>query len=105
MIDWNRVAELKQEVGAGDFGEVIALFLGEVEEELGALDSDGPPGGAALEASLHFLKGSALNLGFAAFSELCRKGEAAAGRGDARSVDLGEIRDCYAASRAEFLGG
>ena len=30
MIDWPRVKELKDEIGAEDFGEVVDLFLEEV---------------------------------------------------------------------------
>lgn len=101
MIDWHRVEELKEEVGADDFPEVVALFLAEVEDEIAALDDTGDA--AALEARLHFLKGSALNLGFAAFSEICHEGETAAANGDARAVDSGAIRSCYTASRAVFL--
>ena len=33
MIDWNRVAALREEVGAEDFDEVVELFLQEVDEE------------------------------------------------------------------------
>ena len=32
MIDWSRVNELRDEVGAEDFEEVVELFLEEVEE-------------------------------------------------------------------------
>lgn len=31
MIDWERVAELQSEIGADGFGEVLELFLDEVE--------------------------------------------------------------------------
>ena len=34
MIDWERVAELKDEVGDDDFAEIADLFLAEVEEQL-----------------------------------------------------------------------
>jgi len=101
MIDWDRVEELTDEVGADDLAEVVALFLGEVEEELAALDDTGDA--PALEARLHFLKGSALNLGFAAFSEMCHAGETAAANGDAQAVDPAAIRSCFTASRAALL--
>ena len=32
MIDWARVSELRDEVGAEDFEEVVQLFLAEVED-------------------------------------------------------------------------
>ena len=65
MIDWPRVTELREEVGAEDFGEVVEIFLEEVEEVIGKLEG-GDRG--QLEQDLHFLKGSALNLGFDEFS-------------------------------------
>ena len=37
MIDWARVSELRDEVGAEDFDEVVELFLEEVEEAIAAL--------------------------------------------------------------------
>ncbi|MEM7075514.1 MAG: Hpt domain-containing protein [Pseudomonadota bacterium] len=99
MIDWARVAELRSEIGADDFGEVVDLFLEEVEAEVAGLT--GPVQG--LEARLHFLKGSALNLGFDRFSRLCQDGEVRAAGGDGQSVDLAAIRDAYTQSRTQFL--
>lgn len=99
LIDWAKVNELCEEVGAEDFDEVVEIFLEEVEETLACVGQDG----RCLEHDLHFLKGSALNLGFAHFSDLCRDGESAAkdGRGD--TVNVQEIQNSYAASRAMFL--
>ena len=37
MIDWARVSELRHEVGAEDFDEVVELFLEEVDEAIAAL--------------------------------------------------------------------
>ena len=37
MIDWARVSEFHDEVGAEDFDEVVALFLEEVDEAIAAL--------------------------------------------------------------------
>ena len=79
MINWDRVAELREEVGVDDFAEIIELFLEEVDAIIELL-RDGQ-GLSDLEAHLHFLKGSALNLGFAKFAELCQAGETAAIRG------------------------
>jgi len=101
VIDWNRVAELRDEVGAEDFDEVVELFLAEVEEELSQLEDS--PDTAAMETRLHFLKGSALNLGFKAFSDLCESGETASRIGEAGKVDTEEVEACYQASKSEFL--
>ena len=103
MIDWNRVSELRDEVGPDDFGEVVELFLEEVECEMGPLRNSLDQ--QALEARLHFLKGSALNLGFSEFSERCQVGDTAAAKGRQSEVDIDAIRSCYDASKSEFLGG
>ncbi len=99
MIDWAKVLELRDEVGADDFDEVVELFLDEVEDTITHL---GTPG-RSLEHDLHFLKGSALNLGFSEFSELCRCGEAQAARGLDQEVDTGRIIACYRTSKMAFL--
>ncbi len=112
MIDWERVAELRSEVGEEAFAEVVELFLEEVQEvvdRLGAAArSDVPPEPDALAADLHSLKGSALNLGFAELARLCADGELRAAAGDAAGVELPGLLSCYADSRTAFvaaLGG
>ncbi len=101
MIQWSRVSELRNEIGEEDFEEVVELFLEEVDVvttrlRVGSNTDD-------LEQDLHFLKGSALNLGFAAFSALCQDGERMAASGRASEVNLNEILDGYEASRAVFI--
>jgi len=100
MIDWDRVRDLKSEIGETDFAEVVVLFLDEADEVVARLSCD--RGAAALEKDLHFLKGAALNLGFAQLAGLCQHGErrAAAGLTD---VDLDPVRAAYAVSRQTFL--
>lgn len=102
MIDWNRVSELREEVGPEDFDEVVDLFLDEVNEEIEKLRDR--PENAGLGSLLHFLKGSALNLGFVEFAKLCQAGEQAAAQGQAEQIDLEAIVASYIASRAEFAG-
>ena len=88
MIDWKRVADLRDEIGSEDFEEVLPLFL---EEVLGVMDTlRDAPDLSRLEEDMHFLKGAALNLGFEAFTNLC---------------SAGEIIDCFEASRATFDAG
>lgn len=101
MIDWNRVEELRSEVGAEDFMEVVDLFLEEVDEVIERLGHQS--GTDHLEQDLHFLKGSSLNLGFATFSSLCRDGEQAARTGQGTVIDLSQILTTYQSSRTEFL--
>lgn len=102
MIDWPRVRELKEEVGEDGFEEVIELFLEEVEEVITKLQSGDR---SQLEQDLHFLKGSALNLGFEKFSDLCLAGERMSAAGEANSVDLAGIINAYSQSKATFLSG
>lgn len=101
MIDWARVQRLRDEVGSEDFREVVALFLEEVDEVAARLRAGPDPG--RLEADLHFLKGSALNLGFADFGALCHAGEQRAAAGDAAAVDVAGLVAVYDRSRAAFL--
>ena len=101
MIDWERILELRDEVGAEDFGEVVELFLEEVEGVLDRLRVS--PDLSSLEEDFHFLKGSALNLGFAAFGSLCLAAEKASAEGRAVTVDIPQALECYAASKLVFL--
>lgn len=102
MINWSQVHALRSEVGEEDFDEVISLFLEEVQEVVDGLTS-APSDRSELESKMHFLKGSALNLGFDAFSSLCAEGEKNAAAGHAEDVDVGAVLACYSASRAMFL--
>ncbi len=103
MIDWDSVAELREEVGADSFEEVVALFFDEVDEVIERLKADRLRTG--LSDDLHFLKGSALNLGFIELAEQCRnEGRTIATKGPDR-VDLVALIDCYARSREKFLLG
>jgi len=101
MIQWSRVNELREEVGAEDFDEVVDLFLEEVEEVIGRLRRGSDP--ARLEQDLHFLKGSALSLGFSAFSDLCQNGERKSASGQAASVDVAEIVAGFDQSKSLFV--
>ena len=103
MIDWQRVGELRDEIGAEDFQEVVELFLEEVEEVVERLGAAPDPD--RYEEDMHFLKGSALNLGFQSFSGLCATGEQSAAAGQAQTVDLAGVLASYEASKAQFLAG
>ncbi len=101
MIDWTRVAQLREEIGAEDFSEVIEIFLEEVESAIAPLRQPCEP--SQLEAVLHFLKGSALNLGFETFAELCADGESKAALGYVAEIDLHAILESYSNSKVLFL--
>lgn len=100
MIDWVRVADLRSEVGEDSFAEVIELFLEETDEVAARLRRGS---GGSLRDDMHFLKGSALNLGFRDLAALCQEGERRAAAGAA--VDLTAVLDCYARSRDAFHAG
>lgn len=101
MIEWSRVDELVDEIGAEDFGEVVELFLDEVEESVKQLEGCGCDP-VVTEEQMHFLKGAALNLGFGALAQLCMKGEKSAASGQPEAVSPAEVRTCYESSREEF---
>ena len=95
MIDWARVNELREEIGAEDFIEVVDLFLEEADEVVGRF---GDLRDDEVGAAMHFLKGMALNLGFSAFAQLCQRGEA----GGAGSVARSDLVASYLASKQAF---
>lgn len=98
MIDWKRVAELREEVGVDDFDEVVDLFLEEVEETLAPLRAD--PICATPAPVLHALKGSAWNLGFQPVGDICEALEQAV---DGTSMDLGAVIAAFDKTRDVFL--
>ena len=102
MIAWDRVDELRNEIGADDFDEVVALFLEEADEVILRISIGA--GAKALECDLHFLKGAALNLGFVNFANLCQDGERRAAVGDL-AVDLAQVCASYQASKHAFASG
>lgn len=102
MIDWDRVAELRDEIGAESFDEVIDLFLSEADEVILRLRPDA--GAKALESDCHFLKGAALNLGFKTLAAQCQLREMQAARGQ-DVADLAVVSDIYQKSRQALLAG
>lgn len=100
MIDWERVADLKAEVGTDGFDEVIALFLEETDEVITRLPA--ARDAVQLGRELHFLKGSALNLGFREMAQLCQDGERKIALGAADEVSLGALVALYRDSKARF---
>lgn len=103
MIDWDRVATLRHEIGADSFDEVITLFLEEVDAVVARLQRDGA--GPGLGQDLHFLRGGALNLGFSELGVLCQLGEQLVAGGAEARVDLDAILQLYVQSRGSFLAG
>lgn len=48
MIDWERVADLRSEIGDDGFDEVIALFLEETDEVIARLSARPDPRGSSV---------------------------------------------------------
>lgn len=96
MIDRTRVDELRDEVGIAEFAEVVQLFCEEVEETLTRVQAH--PSGA-LADDLHFLKGSALNIGMAEVGALCQKAEQTLRADSSASPDIAGIASAFCKAR------
>jgi histidine phosphotransfer protein HptB len=103
MIDWKRVDELREEIGADGFAEVADMFLEEADQAVLTLTAGLPAD--QVEAQLHFLKGSALNLGLSDLAAICQDGERRAAAGHGALVDLAEVARVYHRSRQTLMGG
>ena len=103
MIDWRRVAELRTEIGIDGFAEVAEMFLEEAEATVQTLVSGLAPD--EVEGQLHFLKGSALNLGLCDLAAICQSSERKASAGYAADVDMAAVAAIYQASRQALLDG
>jgi histidine phosphotransfer protein HptB len=103
MIDWKRVEELRNEIGADDFLEVTGMFMEEADQTIVALSGDLLP--REVEGQLHFLKGSALNLGLVELAAICQEGERQGAADHRATVDLTRVVAVYHASKVAFLGG
>lgn len=101
MLNTARIAELKSEVGEDDFAEVVEIFCEEVEEVLDAL-----PGTALtlVPEKLHFLKGSAFNIGMDDVGRLCSAEESRIKSSHGATPDIVAIVAAYHASKAELFG-
>jgi histidine phosphotransfer protein HptB len=100
-IDWPRVWELRDEIGASEFDEVVALFLSETEVMVDALAGAAPE---TLEEELHALKGAALNLGFTSLAALCATGERMAAEGRGAEVEVARVLRTFFRSRRALPG-
>ncbi len=104
MIDWDRLNALIDDVGADTLGEVLAVFIDEMDAEVRQLPAINDA--TALANALHTLKGTAANLGFVALADLCTDGEDRL-RTDDQPPEFPalahHVRTTYAASRTELL--
>ena len=100
MIDWDRILELTAEVGEDGITEIIEIFLEEMDEaleELAALSD-----ASQIADKLHFLKGSAQNIGLTDTGRLCERLEADAKSGDAPPTDVAAIRNSIDKAKQEL---
>lgn len=97
LVNKERLAALRGEIGEDGFEEVLQLFLRESEEVVARLSAQME--GRLSDADMHFLKGSALTLGFDDLADLCRRSEtgAAVAPGDLQQLWL-RSRDALAAA-------
>lgn len=96
MLNQSRIDELKAEVGEDDFTEVVELFCEEMDEVFDNIQHANP---AKLREDLHFLKGSALNVGLEAVGNLCISAENALAGSPEANPDLTELRSVYEQSK------
>ena len=99
MIDWTRISELREEVGADDLSEVLDLFFDEVGEAVAAL---GQCAESELSVKLHFLKGSAMNIGLTRVSELCLEAERQLANDSPGPLGLSEIKIAFEDAKLEL---
>ncbi len=103
MINWDQVKQLEDDIGAEDFGDVVVMFIEEVDEAVDNLRAKAELTAQELASAMHFLKGSAANLGFNEFSEMCSRGEKSAESGVRNDVDIPQVIALYDASKLAFL--
>ena len=100
MIDWDRISELQTEVGEDGLSEVVEIFFEEMDDAVAALQA--ASGQGPLSEALHFLKGSAQNLGMSRLSELCAVQEAEARTGARTEAGMPDIVAALRAAREEL---
>lgn len=99
MLDWTHINRLRQEVGEDSFAEIVDLFFAEVADTFAKVRANG-----ATHTDMHFLKGSAANLGFVAFSKTCQIAEHALLAGS-ETADIQRVYDSFDASCSVFENG
>ncbi|WP_434616400.1 Hpt domain-containing protein [Tabrizicola sp. M-4] len=92
LVNAERLAALRAEIGEDGFEEVLEMFLKESDEVVARLAAPSIP--ESIEADLHFLKGTALTLGMDDLADMCRRGEQGA------AVDPAALADLYRRSCA-----
>ena len=94
VVDWDRLNELRTDIGEEDFADVAVMFVAELHETLDGLTPDD-----ATAADFHFLRGSAANLGFDTLVQACAQGEEACNK--RKKPDIEAVRIAFAAAIME----
>ncbi|MBQ0716132.1 MAG: Hpt domain-containing protein [Sulfitobacter litoralis] len=100
LIDWEQITLLNDAVGPNAFEEIIVVFFLEVEEAKYKLRDSRPT--KTTRDTLHFVKGSALSLGFIAFSEYCLRAEKELALGNPMQPVLEDLFMIYEESKLQF---
>ena len=100
MINKARIEELREEVGEDGLEEVIELFCEEMEDVLRDLPKVPT---SELAAQLHFLKGSAANIGFDGVSGICQDQEVRLSADPGAAIDFAAIVLAYEAEKSALL--
>lgn len=100
MINWNRVNELRDDFGEDVFTEIVTVFLEETDGVINRLKSVGID--PELGKTMHFLKGSALNLGFTQMASLSQLAETAATQNQASLGMIANVINSYESSKSHF---
>ena len=87
--------------GEDDFAEVVDLFCEEMSD---ALEGLGDAKGNDAREKLHFIKGSALNIGFENLGRLCLGEEERLKDDPTLAPQVDPIRTVFEASRSELSG-
>ena len=101
MIDWERVRTLHDDLGEEGFAAVVALYFEETDAAFGRLAAAATAREA--EQAFHFLRSSALNMGFADLAEICARAERRAVAGAPTRDEAVAARAAYDPARTAFL--
>jgi HPt (histidine-containing phosphotransfer) domain-containing protein len=100
MINWTRMNELRKELGEEDFQEVLDLFLEEVQIVIDRLRVTETL--TELQDDMHFLKGSALNIGLSHLAMVTRVAEEKANASTLERCDLDKVISTFDETKEAF---
>ena len=95
MIDWGRIAELENDLGAEEIPALVSVCLEEVSEALENLVSP-------TEAELHFIKGTAATLGLVDLAQIASEGESALKHNPASAIKVEQLKTAFELEKREL---